>query len=48
MPKRYPQAILVSCELPWDEDQRLMEDAFRAQVRKTLESFNHLYIFGTA
>ena len=48
MPKRYPQAILVSCELPWDEHQRLMEDTFRAQVRKTLESFNHLYIFGTA
>lgn len=38
----------MSCELPWDEDQRLMEDAFRAQVLKTLESFNHLYIFGTA
>ena len=48
MQKRYPQAILVSCELPWDEDQRLMEDAFRAQIRMTLESFNHLYIFGTA
>jgi len=48
MHKRYPQAILVSCELPWDEDQRLMEDAFRAQVLITLESFNHLYIFGTA
>jgi dihydrodipicolinate synthase/N-acetylneuraminate lyase len=48
VPKRYPQAVLVSCELPWDEHQRLMEDAFRAQVRTTLESFNHLYIFGTA
>ena len=48
MKKRYPRAILVSCELPWDEDQRLMENAFRTQVRTTLESFNHLYIFGTA
>ena len=22
---RYPQAILVSCEIPWDDDERLLE-----------------------
>ena len=45
---RYPQAILVSCEIPWDENENLVEDVFRKEVRLVLESnFNHLYIFGT-
>lgn len=47
--KRYPQAILVSCEIPWDEKARLLENVFRDEVRKTLElGFRNLYIFGTA
>ena len=46
---RYPQAILVSCEIPWDEDENLMEDVFRKEVQITLQrGFKHLYIFGTA
>jgi dihydrodipicolinate synthase/N-acetylneuraminate lyase len=46
---RYHQAILVSCEIPWDERERLMEDLFRQEVRHTLaQGFNNLYIFGTA
>jgi dihydrodipicolinate synthase/N-acetylneuraminate lyase len=45
---RYPQAILVSCEVPWDENEQLIEDVFRREVRMVLEQFNHLYIFGTA
>lgn len=46
---RYPQAILVSCEIPWDENENLMEDLFREEVQHTLKAgFNHLYIFGTA
>ena len=46
---RYPQAILVSCEIPWDENENLMEDVFRKEVQVTLQrGFNHLYIFGTA
>jgi dihydrodipicolinate synthase/N-acetylneuraminate lyase len=46
---RYPQAILVSCEIPWDEDENLMEDVFRQEVQITLRrGFKHLYIFGTA
>ena len=45
---RYPQAILVSCEIPWDENERVLEDVFRREVRHVLRHFNHLYIFGTA
>ncbi len=45
---RYPQAILVSCEVPWDENEQLIEEVFRQEVRMVLEQFNHLYIFGTA
>lgn len=45
---RYPQAILVSCEAPWDENEQLLEEIFRREVRMVLEHFNHLYIFGTA
>ena len=46
---RYPQTVLVSCEIPWDERERLVEDVFRKEVRMVLElGFNHLYVFGTA
>jgi dihydrodipicolinate synthase/N-acetylneuraminate lyase len=47
--KRYPQGILVSCEIPWDERERLLEDVFREEVRKIQElGFPNLYVFGTA
>lgn len=46
---RYPQAVLVSCEAPWDEHQRLLEDVFRKQIRLILNrGFRHVYVFGTA
>lgn len=45
---RYPQAILASCEIPWDENEALLEDVFRRSVQSSLEHFNHVYIFGTA
>jgi dihydrodipicolinate synthase/N-acetylneuraminate lyase len=46
---RHPQAILVSCEVPWDDRERLMESVFRRGVRSMVDAgFNHLYIFGTA
>lgn len=45
---RYPQAILVSCEIPWDENGQLLEAAFRRSIQSTLQHYNHLYIFGTA
>jgi len=31
MATRYPQTILVSCEIPWNEKYELMEDSFRDQ-----------------
>ena len=48
MSKRYHRAILVSCEIPWNDVEELLEDVFRQEVRATLENFNNLYIFGTA
>lgn len=45
---RYPQAILVSCEIPWGADEQLLEDVFRREIRMIRTHFNHLYIFGTA
>jgi dihydrodipicolinate synthase/N-acetylneuraminate lyase len=45
---RYPQAVLVSCEIPWDDNEQLLEEVFRREVRAVLQHFNHLYVFGTA
>ena len=45
---RYPQAVLVSCEIPWDAQFNLLEDVFRQEIRRVLNHFQHLYIFGTA
>lgn len=47
--QRYPQAILISCEVPWDAHEQLMEGLFRREVQTVLaQGFKHLYIFGTA
>ena len=41
--------MLVSCQIPWDENERLLEDLFREEIRMTLgRGFRDLYIFGTA
>ena len=49
MTTRYPQAILISCEIPWDENENFLEDVFRQEVRHALSSgFRHVYTFGTA
>jgi len=46
---RYPQAILVSCEIPWDDDEQLLEEVFRREIRSVLQQhFTHIYVFGTA
>jgi len=46
---RSGRAILVSCEIPWDENENLQEDLFRKEVRHFVAlGFKHLYIFGTA
>ena len=45
---RYPQAILVACPSPWDEQFELVEEIFREEVRQVLAAgFQHLYVFGT-
>ena len=38
---RYPQAVLVSCEIPWDDNEQLLEEVFRREVRAVLQHFNH-------
>jgi len=49
MATRYPQGILISCEIPWDADGTFLEDTFRDEVRAALKhGFRHVYIFGTA
>jgi len=46
---RFPQGILVSCEVPWNEREELIEDSFRQEVRHALAAgFRNVYIFGTA
>lgn len=46
---RHHQAILISCEIPWDENEQFAEDIFRQEVEHFLAlGFRDLYIFGTA
>ena len=46
---RYPQTVLVSCEVPWDEQQQLLEDVFRKEIRLIISrNLKHVYVFGTA
>jgi len=46
---RFPQGILVSCEVPWDEKFEIMEETFRTLVRRAQEcGFRNMYVFGTA
>ena len=45
---RYPQAVLVSCPVPWDESYAMNEELFREEVRLVLAvGFRHVYVFGT-
>ena len=45
---RYHQGVLVSCEIPWDEQENLLEDVFRQEVRGTIaHGFRNIYVFGT-
>jgi dihydrodipicolinate synthase/N-acetylneuraminate lyase len=49
MSRRYHQAILLSCEIPWDDNEEIIEDVFRDEVRSAIcNGFNDVYIFGTA
>jgi dihydrodipicolinate synthase/N-acetylneuraminate lyase len=46
--RRYHRCVLVSCEIPWDDNQRFLESVFRDEIRATLKNFNNLYVFGTS
>ncbi|REJ73690.1 MAG: dihydrodipicolinate synthase family protein [Planctomycetota bacterium] len=47
--KRYPQCIMATCCVPWDEQGQFMEEVFRRGVGNTLrDGTRHLYVFGTA
>ena len=46
---RYPQGLLVSCEIPWNDKEKLDEEVFRQEIQHFLQhGFRHIYIFGTA
>jgi len=46
---RHRQGILVSCQIPWDERERLLERQLREEIRYLLGAgFHDIYIFGTA
>ena len=45
---RYPQTILVSCPIPWDDREELIDELFREEIRRTLAlGFTDVYVFGT-
>lgn len=46
---RYPQGLLVSCEIPWNDREEFDENVFRQEIQHFLRcGFRHIYIFGTA
>ena len=46
---RFHQGIIVSCQIPFDERERLLERQFREGVQAALSfGFQHMYVFGTA
>lgn len=49
MAMRFPEVILGTAVVPWDEDHAFIERLFREQVRRLATDLTpHLYIFGTA
>lgn len=46
--KKFPEAIMATCCIPWKEDFSLDEDMFRSLIRLTLEHTPYVYLFGTA
>jgi dihydrodipicolinate synthase/N-acetylneuraminate lyase len=46
---RYAPTLLATCCVPWDGDDELDEEIFRASIRTLLgHGFRDLYVFGTA
>jgi dihydrodipicolinate synthase/N-acetylneuraminate lyase len=49
MVDRYPNCLLATCCVPWDERGGFVEPLFRDQLRLILgRGTKHVYIFGTA
>lgn len=47
--KRYPQEIMATACIPWNEDWVLQEACFRKQIRNLVSrGIRHIYLFGTA
>ena len=47
--KRYPQCLLGTCCVPWNEDGSFAERVFRKQGQHLLKNgTKHLYLFGSA
>lgn len=46
--KRYPQGIMATVCVPWDDRFQFAETIFRRGVRHSLKATPHLYVFGTA
>ena len=46
--KRYPQGIMSTVCIPWDDNYKFAEAVFRRGVRHSLKATPHLYVFGTA
>ena len=47
--KRYPQTMMATACIPWNEDYSLDERAFRNQIRLlATNKIEHIYLFGTA
>lgn len=46
--KRFPQGIMSTCCIPWDDRFQFAEAIFRRTVRHSLTATPHLYVFGTA
>jgi dihydrodipicolinate synthase/N-acetylneuraminate lyase len=46
---RYPSTVMVTAVCPWDEEEQLVEEVFRRQLRLAIErGFRRIYVFGTA
>ena len=49
MTTRFRRTVLVSCEIPWDDRNELIEETFIEEIRSLRsKGFRDLYIFGTA
>ncbi len=49
MNKRYPQVMMATALVPWDENYKFMPKVFELQVNHMVENgLRHIYLFGTA